>query len=193
MPSVDLQKVGTGAPSAASNTSAAVGIGYDETNHAIVVNDGDTPLKRYGIAAKGGVQMTEVSIAAAAVATLNSVPVTLVAAPGAGYMLVFHQAVLLLDYTAPGFTESSDNLIINWGTSTPQAASETIEMTGFIDQTADSVTFGVANGGASPAIGAATKFDNLPLVLFNANDEFGGSGGSALRVKTFFSVVPTGF
>lgn len=181
-----------GTPSIPGNTSE-YGIGINTTTNALQVID-STGANQWSIAAKGGVQMAEVSIAAAAIATLRATPVTLVAAPGAGFMLQFHNAVLLLDYTTPGFTESADNLVINWGTSSPVSASETIEMTGFIDQTADSVTVAVPDGGAATAIGAATKFANLPLVLFNSGDgEYGGSGGSALRVKTWYSVIPTGF
>lgn len=179
-----------GGPSISGN-SAEYTIGFNTTTNALQVND-STGANQWSIAAKGGVQMAEVTIAAAAVATLRATPVTLVAAPGAGFMNVFHQAVLILKYVTPGFTESGYNLVINYGTSSPVSASETIEMTGFIDQTADSATIAVPDGGAATAIGAITKFSNLALTLFNSGAaEFGGSGGSSLRIKIFYSVVPT--
>lgn len=166
-------------------------MGFNTTTNAVILRD-STGANTWPIAAKGGVQLAEVTIPAASVATLRATPYTLVAAPGAGYMLVFHQAVIVLKYVAPGFTESAANLLVNYGTSSPTAASEIIEATGFIDQTATTITFGVPDGGAATALGALAKFDNLPFVLFNNGaGEYGGSGGSSLRVKLFYSVVPT--
>lgn len=174
-----------------SGNSGEYTIGFNTTTNAIQVND-STGANQWSVAAKGGVQMAEVTIPAASVALLRATPYTLVAAPGTGFMHVFHQATLVLKYVAPAFTETADNLVINWGTSSPVSASETIEMTGFIDQSADSVTVAVPDGGAATAIGALTKFNNLPLVLFNSGDgEFASSGGSSLRVKIFYSTVPT--
>lgn len=179
-----------GGPSLPANSNE-YSIGVDTTTNSLKILD-STGANQWNIAAKGGVQLAEVTIPAASVALLRATPYTLVAAPGAGFMNVFHQAYLILKYVAPGFTETADNLIINWGTSSPTSASETIEATGFIDQTADTITVAVPDGGAATALGAATKFANLPLVLFNSGDgEYAGSGGSSLRVKLFYSVVPT--
>lgn len=137
------------------------------------------------------IQYAEVSIAAAAIATLRATPVTLVAAPGAGKVLEFISAAFILDYTAPGFTESSDNLAVKYENGSGAAASETIECTGFIDQTADTMTVGVAK---NDVIVAKTGCENKALVLHNTGDgEFGGSGGSALRVKVAYRVHTSGW
>ncbi len=137
------------------------------------------------------VRYAEVSIAAAAVATLRATPVTLVAAPGAGKVLEFISAAFFLDYTAPGFTESSDNLAVKYENGSGAAASQTVECTGFIDQTADTMTIGIAK---NDVIVAKTGCENKALVLHNTGDgEFGGSGGSALRVKVAYRVHTTGW
>jgi hypothetical protein len=133
----------------------------------------------------------EVTIAAAAVATLRATPVELVPAPGAGYVLELLSAILLLDYTAPAYTETADNLAIKYENGSGLQVSETIEMTGFIDQTGDMVT------NARPKldlIGTKAQTENKALVLHNTGDgEFGNSGGSPLRVKIAYRRLPTGF
>jgi hypothetical protein len=135
---------------------------------------------------KTTIQYAEVSIAAAAIATLRATPVELVPAPGAGKVLEFVSAILILDYTAPGFTETADNLAIKYTDGSGAQVSETIETTGFIDQTADKII---------NALPVKDKLltANAALVLHNTGDgEFGNSGGSTLRVKTAFRVHTTG-
>jgi hypothetical protein len=132
-----------------------------------------------------------VTVSAAELAAIRATPKTLVAAPGAGYVLQFLGAQLMLDYTAPGFTETADNLAIKFTDGSGLAVSDTIECTGFIDQTADTVTNAVP---VKDRIAAKTASENKALVLHNTGDgEFAGSGGSALRVNITYAVVPTGF
>jgi hypothetical protein len=139
------------------------------------------------------VQAAEISITAAQIATLRATPVTLVAAPGAGYAIEFVSAMLILDYTAPGFTETADNLVIGYVNASGKAASEIIETTGFIDQVADTITQAVPDGGAATLVGTKAQIENAALVLYNNGDgEFGGSGGSTLRVKVTYRVHATG-
>lgn len=139
----------------------------------------------------GTVRYAEVSIAAAAIAALRATPATLVAAPGAGKSLEFIAAAFYLDYTAPGFTESADNLAVKYVDGSGVAVSQTIECTGFIDQTADTVTNALAK---IDAIATKAQSENVALVLHNTGDgEFGGSGGSTLRVKVAYRVHTTGF
>jgi hypothetical protein len=134
---------------------------------------------------------TTVSVSAAELAALRATPKTLVAAPGAGYALHFVGAQLMLDYTAPAFTETADNLAIKYTDGSGLALSDTIECTGFIDQTADTVTNAVP---VKDRIAAKTASENKALVLHNTGDgEFAGSGGSALRVNITYRIVSTGF
>jgi len=139
------------------------------------------------------VKYAETSIAAAAVKTLRATPVELVAAPGAGKMIEFLSAQLFLDYGTSGLTETADNLAIKYTDGSGAAASETIEATGFIDQTADTVTNAVSK---KDTIVAKTGCENKKLVLHNTGDgEFGdaGTSTSVLRVKVAYRVHTTGF
>jgi hypothetical protein len=139
--------------------------------------------------AETAVKYAEVSIAAAAVGALRATPATLVAAPGAGKVLEFISAVLILDYTAPGFTETDDNLAVRYTDGSGVIVSQAIECTGFIDQTADTMTTALAK---IDAIAAKAGCENKALVLHNTgNGEFGNSGGSALRVKVAYRVHTT--
>jgi hypothetical protein len=132
-----------------------------------------------------------VTVSAAELAAIRATPKTLVAAPGAGYMNQFLGATLLLDYTAPGFTETADNLAVKYTNGSGVAVSDTIECTGFIDQTADTITVAVP---VKDAIVAKSAGENKALVLHNTGDgEFAGGGGSALRVNISYRIVPTGF
>lgn len=132
-------------------------------------------------------QHKEVTIPAASVATLRATPYTLVPAPDSGYMLEFLDAVIQLDYTAPAFTETADNLAIKYNNGSGVQVSQDIEMTGFITLTADSVT----NAQPKPdAIVSKANCAGKALVLHNTGDgEFGGSGGSSLRVDITYRVV----
>ena len=190
MPSVDLQKVGDGAAPDPGNSNA-VGIGFNQTRNLLSINNGGT---FYEVAVDGGLRMKETTITAAQIALLRATPITVVPAPGAGKMNVFHSAVILLDYVAPAFTETSDNLLFKYTDGSGTAVSEIVEMTSFIDLTADNMTFAVPDGGAATVIATKTQSENSVIVLHNNGDgEFGGSGGSALRVKVWYSVVSTGW
>lgn len=190
MPATTVQaQAGTPGVPANSNEYA---ISVNTNDNSITVRD-STGANTWPVAVKGGMQYYEATIAAAAIATLRATVVTVAPAPPTGFMNVFHQAVLILDYTAPAFTETADNMAIKYGTTTGTAASETIEATGFIDQAADTITFAVPDGGAATALAAATTFDAKALVLHQTGDgEYAGSGGSTLRVKCWYSVIPTG-
>lgn len=142
------------------------------------------------------IQTVAVAISNAELKALRAAPKTLVAAPGAGYVLEFIQALLILDYGANVLTESADNLVIRYKDGSGIAASEVIECTGFIDQAGDIMTVAVPDGGAATAIATKAQCDNQPLVLHNNGDgEFGGNAGAdtLLRVKISYRVWPTGW
>jgi hypothetical protein len=139
------------------------------------------------------IQYAEVSIAAAAIRTLRATPVQLVAAPGAGKFVEFVSAQLFLDYGGAALTESSDNLAVRLNDGSGLAVSETIETTGFIDQTADTITNAIQ---IKDRIVSKANGENKKLVLHNTGSaEFGTAGTptSALRVKVAYRVHSTGF
>lgn len=137
------------------------------------------------------IQYATVSLTNAEMLALRATPKTLVAAPGAGYMIEFLSAELLFDYVG-AYTETADNMAIKYNNGAGASVSETIECTGFVDATADSV---IKAAPASSAVLAKTACENLALVLHNTGDgEYGGgNAGNAVRVKVAYRVHATGF
>lgn len=131
------------------------------------------------------VQMAEVAITAAEMLALRATPKTLVAAPGAGYVLEFISATAIYDYSAV-FTETSDDLVVRFTDGSGAIASTTLDTTGFLDQTSDQIR-------THKAISTdLTPVANSPLVLHNSgNGEFGGTG-SPVRYKVAYRVHATG-
>jgi len=131
----------------------------------------------------------DVVLTSAQVKALAASPQTLVAAPGAGNVLAFEKAIFKLNYGGTNaFTEAGDNLAIKYTDDTGVAVSQTIEMTGFIDQTADTYT------NAEPAIDAivaAASAENQALVLDNLNAEIAGNAANdnTLSVRVYYRVV----
>lgn len=142
---------------------------------------------KFGAIAGGiKVQYAEVTIPAASVATLRATPYTLLAAPGAGKVIELLSGCLILDYGSVAYTESADNLAVKYTNGSGAAASETVEMTGFIDQTADKII-------KVEAIKDTIMVANAALVLHNTGDsEFANSGDSPLRAKISYVVHSTG-
>lgn len=137
------------------------------------------------------IQYAAVALTNANMLNLRATPIQLVAAPGAGYVLEFISATLLFDYTA-AYTETADNMAVKYENGSGAAASEDIEATGFVDATADTITFARKK---LDGIVAKTGAENKALVLHNIGDgEYGGGNASnAVRVKVAYRVHATGF
>jgi hypothetical protein len=133
-----------------------------------------------------GLCMTEVQITNAQMLALRATPKTLVSAPGAGKVLEFVSALLVFDYTA-AYTESADNMAVRYTDGSGVIQSQTIEATGFVDATVDTVTFAVK---AVDGITAASGSVNKALVLHNTGDgEYGGGNASnVVWVRTYFRI-----
>lgn len=136
------------------------------------------------------VKYAEVALTSAEIKALRATPKELVAAPGAGKVLEFISAVLLLDATATGYTETADNMAVKYNNGSGAVASNTIEATGFIDQTADTITTATAK---YDTIVAATGCVNRALVLHNTGDGEYATGTGVMRVKVAYRVHTTGF
>lgn len=134
--------------------------------------DGDTILTTIG-----GARYASVTVSNAEIKALAASQKTLVAAPGANKVIHFVGAILILDYGGTNvFTESTDNFAIKYTNASGVAVSDTIEMTGFIDQSADTMTCAVP---IKDAIVAASGASNRALVLDNTGDgEIGGNAGN---------------
>lgn len=167
----------------------------DDLDDVTITTPASGDLLRYSGSAwvnvsDGAPKWIEVAVASADILALRATPKTLVAAPGAGKLLEFCGAVLLLDATATAYVESAANLSIKYTDGSGAKVSEDIEATGFIDQTADTMTT------ARPkldAIVAKSGSENKALVLHNIGAGEYTTGTGVMRVKVGYRVWSTGW
>lgn len=135
------------------------------------------------------VQTATVTIATAAVKTLNATPVELVPAPGAGYANVLIGALAFLDYESVAYDNiaSGEDLAIKYtnGSGLQVAAFET---TGFLDQTADQVRWVYPTDYTTNA--GQTIVANAALVAHMLSGEI-ATGNSPIKIRCYYRVVPT--
>lgn len=149
--------------------------GYDRYVNSIQSDDIDPSV----------IQYAEVAITVAEMLALRATPKTLVAAPGAGYVLEFISALFIYDYAA-AFTESADDIEVKYTNGSGAVASTTLDATGLLDATSDQIRT------LKPIVTDLTPVANAALVLHNAgNGEWGGTG-SPCRVKVAYRVHATG-
>lgn len=134
----------------------------------------------------------EIALTNAQIKALRATPRLLIAAPGAGKLIVVFRAVYILDAGTNALTESADNLDLRYvgKSSGVLAATET---TGFIDQTTDQAINVVI---ANDKLITKANSENLGVELFNNGDgEFAGNAAldAKLRVKIWYATIPTGW
>lgn len=137
-----------------------------------------------------GPKVAVVNFTSAQVKALRGTPGTLVAAPGAGKAIVVDSVTLQLNYGGTNaFTESTDNLVVQYGDSGTDITAS-IETTGFIDQTSDQLAVYYPADIATMA--TATAGVNEEVQLFNTGDgEIGGNaaGDNTLNVTVAYHIV----
>ena len=144
---------------------------------------------------QGGADLkfADVVIANVDLKALRSTPKALVAAPGNGKVLEFLSAVLVLAAGSNVLVEATANLAVKYQNGAGVQVSQTVEMTGFIDQAAHQVTYALPK---LDPITARTGCENQPLVLHNLGaGEFTGNAANdaTLRVKVAYRVHTFGF
>ena len=133
-------------------------------------------------------KFADVLVANAEIKAVRATPKTLVPAPGVGKVLEFMSAVLQLKAGTNVLSEATANLAVRYQNAAGVQVSQTIETTGFIDQAADTVTYGLVK---LDPITARTVCENQPLVLHNEGaGEFAGNAANdaLLKVKVAYRV-----
>ena len=148
-----------------------------------------TPVYSFPVIADIEAVTVKVSIAVAAIKTLRATPVELVAAQGADTLVQLVSAMLVLTAGSEVLSESADNLAIEYDDGSAAAVTGAIEMTGFIDQAADTITNAIASGDAIDALADAA---NKNIAIVNTGSaEFAGnaSDDAALDVYVTYRVL----
>ncbi len=131
-----------------------------------------------------------VELSSAEIKLLRANKKELVATPGADYFIELVSAVLIYDYDTAVYSESADDLAIEYSTSGDDITAA-IEMTGFIDQGGDMMmtVFPVSPQAAN----VATDIVNNAIRLINTGDgEYAGAGAGTMTVKVTYRIHKAG-
>jgi hypothetical protein len=144
-----------------------------------------------GSAADSIMKVDTVELINAQIKALRGSPKELIATPGAGKYIEIIRVDLILDYGSEALTESADNLVVQYATSNV-AATATIESTGFIDATADTVY--TVLGSAMTGVAAANMVNNAIELINSGDGEFGGnaSADTTMTVKITYIIHTAG-
>ena len=178
----------TGSITFAAGEVTAVDLSSNSVITAKIEDDAVTSAK----IDEGVIQTLSVALTNANIKALRGTPFQLVAAPGAGKVIDFISAVMILDYGTDALTESTDNMAIEYDSGSGSAVTGTIESTGFIDATADQIKTVIA---AEIANDASADMVNKNLALANNGDgEFAGNATADTTMTIFVSyrILATG-
>jgi hypothetical protein len=164
------------------------GVAADTGNLLEVRNSAGAAIYTVNVDGLGQTQYAEVTVTNAELKAIRATPKQLVTAPGAGKMLEFVSAQIVASAAANALTESADNLAVRFTDGSGVIVSQAIEATGFLDQTASTISNALPK---IDAIVAASGAANKALVLHNTGDgEYGGNAAAdlTLKVRTVYRV-----
>lgn len=167
-------------------TAVSIGALYCSSDDGLIERSTGSAWEAFGPL----VRFVEVSLTSPQILALRATPITLVAAPGSGKKIQFLGADFYLDATATAYVESAANLGIKYTNGSGVQVCETIEATGFIDQTADTATS--ARPQLDPIV-AKSGCENQLLCLHNLGAGEYTTGTGTLRVKVSYAVWTTGW
>lgn len=192
-----IRKVATSAALRAL-TPNSVPIAYSQATSRIVLKDEAGTVRTLVQASDtdpfsaidGATRFIEVSISSAELLALRATPKTIVAAPGAGKMLVFHDMLVLADNIL-AYTVGANDFALRYKDTAGDIISQTIDSAGLLDQVVDISTQvePIATDSKSPK----ADVENQPLVMHNTGAAEWTVGTGALRVKIWYSVITTGW
>lgn len=146
----------------------------------------------YGTTAASSLRVASVTLTNAQVLALKTAAITIIPAQGTGTLIDVLEGMIIFDYTG-AYTESTDNLRLYYRTSLNEPATNLIEMTGFIDATADAIIkFGPV---ANDQVIQGAELTNVAVVLSipDADNNFGGGNASnQVTVVVLYRVITTG-
>lgn len=199
---LDVTLIGIGEVMAGGNITRGNMLTADSNGKAVVASDGNVIAGKALMSAVAGdiipvllhaagdsdaspLYSADVTLTANQVKALNGTPIQLVAAPGAGNILLFEFAQLWLDYATTAYDgiAAGEDLSIKY-TDGSGAEVAQIEATGFLDGTADETRYVKAASAA-----AVQPVANAALVLHMLTGNI-ATGDSPLKVRTFYRVLP---
>ena len=135
-------------------------------------------------------RVAEVTVSSAELLALRATPKTIVAAPGAGKMIVFKEALVIAD-NGTAYTVSTNDMVFRMVGAAGDVVSQTIDTAGLLDSTSDIVSFcgPVATDTKTPKAEA----ENVALVLPTTGAGEFTTGTGVVRIKCWYSIVTTGW
>lgn len=181
--------------------SGQIRIGNSSNVSVPLALSGDVTVSSTGVAALGAskvltsmlspltIQYVKVTANAAAASALNTTPLTVVAAPGAGFIVLVHRAVGVLNFSGGAIT--ANGIVGLYETnSAGQVLTNTLTLASFLGAGADVIkTLGIIDSATT----GTTRLDNKAIVLSQATgDSTVGSSTSTLDVHCWYSIIPHG-
>ncbi len=137
-----------------------------------------------------GIISKETTLSNAQVLALNTTPITVVPAPGAGYYVDVIAVSLAFNYAGAYTVNSGDDLRLYYTSrAAGTAASSVIETNGFLTSTADIIirVLGVPDNTNPPTTNAPVVLADTTITAFG-----GGNAGNSLKVIVNYRIVATG-
>ena len=133
---------------------------------------------------EGSMVFVDKQLTNAEVLALRVTPIELIAAPGANKSIIVHKFIIVSDDSAATWTESTDNLVIEYADGVDISAA--IEAGDLVGGAVVIKAQGVLDTALAPDVNAAVQ-------LFNTGDgEWGGGNASnTMSVRIWYSVIDT--
>lgn len=181
--------------------SGQVEVGNSSGVATALTLSGDLTVSSAGVTALGAakvltsmlspltIQYAKISLTATQACALNSAPAVVVAAPGAGFVVMVHRALCVLNFSGAAIT--ANGIVGLYETNASgQVITGTLTLATFLGASADVIK---SIQPIDSATTGTTRLDNKAIVLSQATgDSTIGSATSTVDVHCWYSVVPHG-
>ena len=168
--------------------AAGAGVGIVPTGDVTITNAGVTAIGAEKVLSsmveEGLIHYVDKQLTNAEVLAVRATPITLVAAPGSNKAIIVDKILAVCDSAAAGYTESTDNLAIQYSGGLDIL---TIESTGFVDGGDVQVRH------QAPAEAVVVLPPNEAVEVFGSGDGElgGGNAANTLSFRIWYHTVPT--